>query len=168
MRGIFIFTIEVNGNKSVYSGHIKKHKRHLLQCFTVEINLSFYVVLCGLKTGQTYWVSVAYSDGVERRPDGEEVSVNRLEPVRRHPNGEVGSVAHSLAIWTRNPLSIKGLNHDFNSFSPHFFFFHPIFSSLSPRFCTQTLGIDYLKFPKTNPTPRTCSLRLDRCFHRLV
>ena len=62
----------------------------------------------------------------------------------------------------------KRLKRDFSSFSPPLSLFHAIFSILSPKVCTQTLGIDHLKSPKINPTSGTCFLRLDRCFHRLV
>jgi hypothetical protein len=50
--------------------------------------MSFSVILCGLKTGQTYWVSVEHPDEEKRCPDSEEVSVV-LEEI---------SVAHSEPV----------------------------------------------------------------------
>jgi hypothetical protein len=80
--------------------------------FTVEISLSFSIILCGLKTGQTYWVNVTHLDGEERYLDSEEVSVTReevsvahLDGKEMHPDGEEVSVtreevnvAHSKPI----------------------------------------------------------------------
>jgi hypothetical protein len=74
----------------------------------------------------------------------------------------------SVFLGVRTRLGLKQSERDFTSFLPPLSPFHVIFSLLSPRVCTQTLGIDHLKSSSINPTPETCSLRINRRFHRLV